>query len=200
MKEKIIEVAKELFLKIGFKSITMDDIAKELSISKKTLYTHFKNKTELVKESTDYMFGQICDGVDAIVEKNHNAIEELLEIERFVLKYLNDEKNSPSYQLEKHFSDIYHQLKIKKFDIVNQCIHKNINKGIEEGIYRAEIHQDFMARMYFAGITSVKNNDIFPISEFKQTLVMSQFLDYHIRAIATPKGIKTLEQTLKNNN
>ena len=66
MKERIIHKATDLFLKLGFKSVTMDDIAQELAISKKTIYTHFKNKTELIKECAWFMLDNITTGIDEI--------------------------------------------------------------------------------------------------------------------------------------
>ena len=66
MKEKIIQKSTELFLTLGFKSVTMDDIASEMGISKKTIYVHFKNKTKLVEAVTFYLFATICTGIDSI--------------------------------------------------------------------------------------------------------------------------------------
>ena len=68
MREKIIHKASELFLTLGFKSVTMDDIANALGISKKTIYVHFNNKTKLVEAVTFTLFENICDGIDLFVQ------------------------------------------------------------------------------------------------------------------------------------
>ena len=75
MKEKIINKASELFLTLGFKSVTMDDIANELGISKKTIYVHFPNKTDLVESTTMHMFNLISHGIGCICELKKNPIE-----------------------------------------------------------------------------------------------------------------------------
>ena len=66
MKQKILEKSKELFLNLGFKSVTMDDIANALGVSKKTIYKYFTNKTSLVDAVTGFMFESICSSIDEI--------------------------------------------------------------------------------------------------------------------------------------
>ena len=98
MKEKILFNASEMFLNLGFKSVTMDDIANNSGISKKTIYAHFKNKTELVVAVTLNIFDVVKKGIDVIHEQQQNPIIELFEIKRFVMEHLKDEKSSPQYQ------------------------------------------------------------------------------------------------------
>ena len=83
MKDKIIIKSTELFLNLGFKSVTMDDIANEMGISKKTIYVYFKNKTKLVEAATFHLFDVICGGIDCIFNKSSNPIEELYDIKMF---------------------------------------------------------------------------------------------------------------------
>src|SRR5690606_17008631 len=111
MKEKIIQKATDLFLNFGFKSVTMDDIANKLGMSKKTIYQHFENKTCLVKDCTFFMFDIISNGIDCIKEDKRNPVEELYEIKSFILKNLKDEKSSPHYQLQKYYPNIFSNLK-----------------------------------------------------------------------------------------
>jgi AcrR family transcriptional regulator len=82
MKEKIIKKATEMFLKLGFKSVTMDDIACEMCISKKTIYKYFSNKEVLIEEGTEIIHQKIHNTIDEIVEKNFNAIVENFEIQK----------------------------------------------------------------------------------------------------------------------
>ena len=88
MKEKILEKATDMFLNLGFKSVTMDDLANEMGISKKTIYTHFENKTKLVQECTFSLFNQINSGIDCICTTGKNPIEELYEIKKLSLIHI----------------------------------------------------------------------------------------------------------------
>ena len=116
MREKIIYKSTELFLNLGFKSVTMDDIANELGISKKTIYVHFPNKTKLVEAVTFHLFDTICTGIDSICENAPNPIEELYSIKMYVMKHLKNEKTSPQYQLKKYYPLIHAELKMKQFE------------------------------------------------------------------------------------
>ena len=103
MREKILQKAAEMFLNLGFKSVTMDDIANEIGISKKTIYAHFDTKTKLVEAVTFYLFNMISNGIDEINARKLNAIEELFAVKSFIGEHLKDEKSSPFYQLQKYY-------------------------------------------------------------------------------------------------
>src|SRR5690606_27605255 len=90
MKDKILDKAAEMFLNLGFKSVTMDDIAIELGISKKTIYQHFTTKNDLVESVTFYVFESINNGISSIREASDNPIEELFQVKKFVSDYLKD--------------------------------------------------------------------------------------------------------------
>ena len=97
MRNKILEKSNELFLNLGFKSVTMDEIASSLGVSKKTLYKYFSNKTALIDAVTEYMFNTICCSIDTICAQELNPIDELFHIKRVVTEHLKDEKSSPLY-------------------------------------------------------------------------------------------------------
>ena len=97
MKEKIIAKASDLFLKLGFKSVTMDDIAGEMCISKKTIYKYFCNKELLIEESTALVHKEVHQIIDNIVVKNHNAIEENFEIRKMFKEMFKTGEASPAY-------------------------------------------------------------------------------------------------------
>lgn len=197
MKEKILIKATEMFLELGFKSVTMDEIASELSISKKTIYAHFKNKIDLVTETTNFMFEHISTGIEKIQEKKLNSIEELFEIKNFILKTLKNEKASPQYQLQKFFPEIHHNLKQKQLDVVNKCVTENIERGIKNGVFRKEINIPFITLIYFSGVNNIEDEDVFSPEQFTKKELLTTYLDYHIRAIATEKGLQKLQEILK---
>ncbi|MCK0155708.1 TetR/AcrR family transcriptional regulator [Cellulophaga sp. F20128] len=199
MKEKILEKATNLFLTLGFKSITMDDLAHELGISKKTIYTHFENKTKLVEECTQFLFQSIACGIDSIRESQKNPIEELYEIKKFVMIHLKDEKSSPQYQLQKYYPKIFKSIRQKQFAVMQSCVIENLERGLKQDIYRKNINVDFVSRIYFSGMTSIKDDDLFPIAKFPRALLMDDYLEYHLRGIITPKGRKILNEIINSN-
>lgn len=200
MKDQILHKAAEMFLTLGFKSVTMDDIASEMGISKKTIYQHFATKDTLVKAATTNIFENISCGIDEIISANKNPIEELFTIKEFVMKNLKDENTSPIYQLQKYYPKIHKSLTLKQFDKMGSCVVANLQKGIDLDLFRNDIHKELISRFYFAGMTSIKDVEIFDPEKFGSKLVQSNYLEYHLRAICTPKGINKLEQLLKTNS
>ncbi|WP_431157331.1 TetR/AcrR family transcriptional regulator [Winogradskyella poriferorum] len=199
MREKIIYKSTELFLNLGFKSVTMDDIANELGISKKTIYVHFPNKTKLVEAVTFHLFDTICTGIDSICENAPNPIEELYSIKMFVMKHLKNEKTSPQYQLKKYYPLIHAELKMKQFEKMHESVEKSLEHGVETGVFRDTIDVDFISRMYFTGMTGIKDNMFFPPESYQMEYLMESYLEYHLRAIVTEKGFKILNQFIKQN-
>lgn len=199
MKDKILEKAQELFLNLGFKSVTMDEIANSLGISKKTLYKEYSNKTNLVRSVVNFMFDTVCVSIDEISKQKMNPIDELFHIKRIVMKHLKDEKSSPLYQLQKYYPKIYNSLKEKQFEVMQETFQDNLQRGVQAGIFRADIDIDFISRMYFNGATGIKDQHLFPLQNYAMNTLMNLFLDYHLRAIITPLGLEQLKNQQQYN-
>jgi AcrR family transcriptional regulator len=197
MKEKIIARATDLFLKLGFKSVTMDDIAGEMCISKKTIYKYFCNKELLIAETTEMVHKAIHQSIDTIVAKKHNAIEENFEIRKMFKEMFKTGGTSPAYQLKKHYPEIYNNVMSREINECNMVFRQNIEKGIQQGLYRKEVLIDTYVEFYYTLIFSVNGS----ISSEKESKEMElQALEYHTRAMATAEGIIELEKQLQNFN
>lgn len=194
MRDKILITATEMFLNYGFKSVTMDDIANTIGISKKTIYQHFDNKTKLVEATTLNLFELISHGIDCICALNKNPIEELYDIKRFVMDHLKDEKSSPQYQLQKYYPKIYATLKQKQFKVMHECVKENLERGQKQDLYRDTINIEFIARIYFNSMLAIKDTDLFPLKVFSMNMLMENYLEYHLRGICTEKGLEILNQ------
>lgn len=199
MREKIIHKSSELFLTLGFKSVTMDDIANAMGISKKTIYVHFSNKTKLVEAVTFHLFDSICDGIDGICENANNPIEELYSIKMYVMHHLKNEKTSPIFQLKKYYPQIHKQLKFKQFEKMHTSVEESLQQGVDSGVFRDTIDVDFISRMYFTGMTGIKEELFFPRDRYPMDYLMESYLEYHLRAIVTEKGFKILNQFITKN-
>ncbi|MCV9928045.1 TetR/AcrR family transcriptional regulator [Flavobacterium sp. LS1R49] len=195
MKEKIISKASDLFLKLGFKSVTMDDIAGEMCISKKTIYKYFCNKEVLIEESTSAVHKQVHELIDSIVSKNYNAIQENFEIrETFKNLFKSSSDTSPIYQLKKHYPEIYTNMMKFEIDQCSQYFRDNITKGIEQGLYREDINIDIYVKFYYTLIFHINETTS---SEKEAQSAELEALEYHTRAMATPAGIIELEKQIK---
>ncbi len=197
MREKILNTSNELFLTLGFKSVTMDDIASKMGISKKTIYTYFTTKNDLVHDCVMDTFNQISEGIDLICEIGNDPIVQLFAIKNFVLNHLKSEKSSPLFQLKKYYPAFFYELQRKQFEVMEECVHENLRKGIAINLFRKKLDVDFITRIYFSGITMIKDIELFPKGINNMKELQSDYLEYHIRAIATEKGLIILDNILK---
>ena len=197
MKEKIIKKATDMFLKLGFKSVTMDDIAGEMCISKKTIYKYFCNKEVLIEEGTAAIHSEVHKIIDEIVAKDYNAIEENFEIRKMFKEMFKSVNDSPIYQLKKHYPEIYSKMMANKLDDCNVMFGQNIRKGISQGLYRESLDIEKYVRFYYMLIFTINET----IASEKEALELElDALEYHTRAMATLAGIIELEKQLQSNN
>src|SRR5690606_4539506 len=149
MREQIISTAAELFLNFGFKSITMDDIANDMCISKKTIYKFFSTKEVLIEEAIEKVHHDIDISINDIFRRNYNAIEENFEIRRTFKELFKSQETSPIYQLKKHYPKIYEKAYVKQIEACKVWFVKNIEKGMEEGLYRPELDVEVCSNFYY---------------------------------------------------
>ncbi|CAL2086767.1 TetR family transcriptional regulator [Tenacibaculum dicentrarchi] len=200
MRDKILNKAGEMFLNFGFKSVTMDDISGELGISKKTLYKYFSKKTELVDASTEAVHNTINDAITKIKEKGYNAIEEEFAVKAIFKEMFKNAKTSPMFQLKKYYPETYAKLMDREICLFRDCNIDNLTKGIKEGFYRENLKIDLMVNFYFTLIFGVFETEMYG-SEMQEVMkVEYEILEYHIRAIATQKGLDELSKQLQTIN
>lgn len=197
MKEKIIKKATDMFLKLGFKSVTMDDIACEMCISKKTIYKYFSNKEKLIEEGTEVVHQKIHAVMDEVIAKEYNAIEENFEIRKIFKEMFQSFDHSPAYQLKKHYPEIYQKMMENEIEDCSNVFGQNIEKGIKEGLYRQDTDIEASVKFYYTLIFSINENTML---EREASELELKALEYHTRAIATTKGIKELENQLLKSN
>ena len=195
MKEQIISKSKDMFLKLGFKSVTMDDIASEIGISKKTIYKYFSNKDALIEDTIELAHKEVQEIIAKIDEQGLNAIEENFEMKRMFKELFKGADTSPLYQIKKHYPEIYEKILVVQIDILTICFRKNIIKGIKEGLYREDVAIDDYVKFYQILIFNINKTIIL---EKDSHILEHKALEYHIRAMATLAGIIELEKHLKN--
>ena len=199
MRENILHKAAEMFLSYGFKSVTMDDIATEMSVSKKTLYKYFSNKVELVEASVETVQETIDKAILDVKNKKFNAIEEEFAVKAIFKEMFKKAKNSPMFQLKKYYPETFQRLKEREVCVFEECNLDNLINGKEQGLYRQEINNKLIAKFYFTLIFEIFENEAHGKNMQELMKLEYKVLEYHIRAIATPKGVKELEKQIELN-
>lgn len=198
-KQHIISESIQLFLKFGVKSLTMEDIARKLGISKKTLYTHVKDKEDLLLQAV-ILFGKFEDKqLSEICSRGLNAIDESLEIKKWVLDMIQNIHPSVAYDIEKFYPAVSKRMKTSRHENVYRSIYQNIVKGQKEGLYRSDINADILAKLYIGRMESIFDQELFPSSTYNVSDVYMEWFIYHIHGMATSKGLQILENNFKNN-
>ena len=199
IKVELIEKISPLYQKYGVKSFTMDDVANSLGISKKTLYQHFEDKADLVKQIVLHTVQEQEGQFVNLVDKKYNSIEVLYKISMFVSKLLREMNPSISFDLKKYYPNAFQILIDHKKNHIFSNIKQNIEKGIEEGLYRPELKVDLIAASYVIRAEQVLNlEDYYENAKYTSSEVFEELLEYHIRGISTEKGIKCFEKIQKN--
>ncbi len=172
----------------------MDDIAQKMGISKKTIYTHFSTKTKLVEATSFQIMETINTEINEIKRQGKNPIVELFEIKNFTMSHFKNENASTQYQLIKYYPKVYRAIKANQYSLMGNCIGQNLERGISAGLYRSTIPVNFISKIYFLVGTGIKDAEIFPPEKFAMNDLMDLFLEYHLRAIVTYKGLETLKE------
>lgn len=195
--QEYIKKVCDMFKNYGIKSVTMDDVARELGISKKTLYLHFKDKSELVGIILKREFKEKADEFSEAMENKENAIEELFEYYKVQIKILTNQKPNFLYDLKKYYSTHFDEFTKKKKERMMESVMKNLKRGKEEGLFRADINEDIVTRMHIARIDSIMTSGIFSFEELRSPLFFSEAFKYHIFAIVNDKGREIVNKKIK---
>jgi len=197
-KADIVKEALEIYMKYGIKSVTMDEMARQLGVSKKTLYVHVKDKNDLVEQCL--MYGQMCDmeEIDKIAETNDNAIEELLEVGRYIIKTLGSIHPSIFFDLSKYHHSSLKSMQKHKNETVRGSIVNNLTRGIEQGVYRKNLSPNIISRLHIAMMDLIISTEVFPHDEVSVEQAYLEFFRYHIRGIASEKGLESLKELIRN--
>ena len=175
----------------------MDDISNELGISKKTLYQYVTDKDDLVGKFIDNEIllrqAEICKCFKA----GYNAIEELFEISIFMNKLMKNQNPATDHDLKKYYPHHYQKTVKTRREGIYSYILLNLKKGKKEGMYRKEMNEEIIAKLYLSRVESIHLNDLFSIEEFTSLKLFMELLTYHVRGIASEKGIIVLEKKLK---
>ncbi len=194
----IIEKIHNLFMKYGIKSVTMDDVARELGISKKTLYLHFKDKNDLVEKIFEFEKGCSSKRFEDLNINQFNAIDQLFEANKMFLSIIRDHNPSSFYDLKKYYPVIYKKLTQVRRTRVLDFFNDNISKGIAEGLYRSDVNAEIISKLQVSRIEGVLDGEIITVEEFTSVRWIKELFAYHVRGLANAEGLKYFESKLND--
>lgn len=192
IKEKMVAEAFALFCRNGIKSVSMDDIARHLCMSKKTIYKWFNTKDEVVYSALYTYLKSIEEECEAILSQSDNAIDALLNMMGLVRKIFSGLHPSIFHDLQKYHPDSWKLWQRYKNQFMLDLITRHLQRGIDEGLFRKDLDVEVMARLRLAQIELPFDGRIFPPHEFELKRVQLVSLEHFMLGIATLKGHKRI--------
>ncbi|WP_324672596.1 TetR/AcrR family transcriptional regulator [Hymenobacter sp. GOD-10R] len=194
IKDRILQSAGALFSQRGLKSVSMDDIATHLAVSKKTLYKWFENKDQIVQATLEqYLSNNQCEG-QQLLNGAANAIDEFFLMLEWIRNHFADIVPGIFYDMQKYYPGAWQLWLEHKNTFILAQIKANLQRGITEGLYRPELDVEVIARMRLALIELLLNAEVYPPRQFSQQRVQTCILEHFMLGIASLKGYKLINQ------
>ena len=187
-RERIQVKATELFMRLGIRSVSMDDIAAHLGMSKKTIYQYFSDKDELVDSVMDTDIHDMQCQCDVVLKESRDAVEEIVLTMDMIQEQFRNLNPIVVHDLQKFHHRAFQKLATHKQHYLLDIIRKNLVRGMEEGLYRAEINVDIIARYRLESMMLPFNLDLYPPSKYNLTDVSVQIIEHFLFGLATPEG------------
>jgi AcrR family transcriptional regulator len=193
---EIIKKVETLYNQYGIRSVTMDDVVREIGISKKTLYQFFSDKGELVSAVMDSLFESRKIEIDKALGGKENAIEEMLTYYALQLRMIREHKPTLLYDLKKYYPETYEKVTIRKRKYIYDSVLENLKRGKAEGLYRENLNEEIIARLNLMRIEAIMTTGIFTSEEIMTPGFFKEVFTYHIFGIVNNKGRNYLEKNI----
>ena len=199
-KEKILQASEQLFMQYGLKSVSMDDVARQLGISKKTIYNYLKDKKDLVYQVLQSHFTKKEAACQAIFSKNENPVNQMLSIGQHIV--VNYQSLNPGLinDLRKYFPKGWTLVNEYKNNIIRHFIIANLINGMEQGYYRSDINVEVIADLYLNLTEIITHSSTLENAQTKFPLIVSEMIYYHLHGVCSEKGIAYLNENKKLTN
>lgn len=184
--------AKDMFMRFGIKSVSMDDISQALGVSKKTLYQIIDDKKGLITCVLDQHMKEVTEAIEELKLIAENPIHELVLISKFMTKMLKQISPHTIYDLKKYYPNHWKKIDQDRSALLMDYISRNLEKGIETGIYRSDLDTSLIASLYLKIAIYVTDEKILDNPSNASVKLYSEFVKYHLRGIVSEKGIEIL--------
>jgi len=188
MLEKILEGCDKLFRKFGIKSLSMDDIARELGMSKKTIYQYVSDKNDLVQKTFNHILNHNENQCTCIKDETDNPIDEIILISRNMSQQMKGINPAVFYDLRKYHPEAWLLFENHSQTFIYSQIKENLINGIKQGYYRDNIKADILARLYISLVQTISNPELFSNIDYDFSSVYHEMIRYHFNGICTDKG------------
>jgi AcrR family transcriptional regulator len=192
--ENIMVKSYELFKRYGIRSVTMDEIAVQCGMSKKTVYQAFEDKDSLVSAIMEHNIKMAESNCGKAQHHSENAIHEIFLSLDWVREMFEGVNPILLFDLRKYHSSVFKKLEDHKRGFLTDIFRKNFQRGIEEGLYRPDIRIDILVPLRIHTMTLVYEYDLFPTNKYSLYDIDREISLHEIYGVATAKGVKLIER------
>lgn len=192
--ERIVSKAHELFMRYGIRSVSMDEVANHLGMSKKTIYQFYADKDALVEDVIDIEIAEKQKECMSHRKRSDNAIHEIFMATDMLLELLTHMNPALIFDLEKYHPVAFSKYNAHKNGFLFSLIRENIEWGKREGLYREEVLSDVMARFRLASVFLIFDPENFPGTKHSVAAIVSEVTDHFLYGMASPKGVKMIQK------
>lgn len=200
-KNRIAEKAEALYMRFGIRSVSMENMAEELGMSKKTLYQYFADKDELVEEVVKRHTLAIREECEQIAKEAKDAVHEIFLIMQRVMEDFRNMNPMVLFDLQKFHPKGFQRFKQYKNEFLLHFIRCNIERGIAEGYYRDDVHLEIMSRFRLESMMIPFDISLYPPTQFNMAETAQLIAENFIYGLSTLEGhrlIQSYKQTEKN--
>lgn len=194
--EKWLRRIAELFMRLGIKSLTMDDVARELGISKKTLYQFVESKDDLVNKVIEMHLEEECARSEEVAGMANDALDEMLIIIREGIGEMQRMKSNIIFELQKYHRDAWERLQEYQRGFLYKVVRDNIERGIKEGLYRDDFDVDITAKLHLAQSFAIFDETWFPKPPYSSETLFRETMMLYLQSILSEKGRQALKAKL----
>jgi AcrR family transcriptional regulator len=195
-RDRILEKANDLFMRYGIRSITMDEIAAQLGISKKTIYQFFTDKDAMVEAVVNELINRNEEDCRSFSLTAENAVHEIFIAMDFTQEMLKAMNPQIMYDLEKHHPAAYKRLKQYKYQFLFSTIKENLERGAREDIYRTDLNIDLTTRHRIESAFMPFNQEAFPQNKYPMNQTCQELAILFLHSICNLRGKKLIEKYL----
>jgi len=199
-KDRILEKATQLFMRYGIRSITMDEIAAQLGISKKTIYQFFTDKDAMVEAVVNEEMKQNEEDCRGFSLSAENAVHEIFQAMDGIEEMLKTMNPQLMYDLEKHHPAAFKRLKQYKYHFLYTMIMENLERGIREDLYRTDLNADITSRHRIESAFMPFNQEAFPHNKYPMNQTCQELAILYLHSICNAEGKKLIDKYLNERN
>ncbi len=189
---KILKKVEELFFRFGIKSLTMDDVARELGISKKTLYQFVESKDDLVLKVMLRHIEEDCEKAKSLNSIATDAIDEIMKVVEYNAVDIGKIKSNIVFELKRFYPSAWEKMEEYNFGFMHKVVLDNLRWGVRDGLYRHDFDSEIVARMHVASVLTAFDDRIFPQPKFNLEKIFKEYMLHYLHGILSEKGKKVL--------